>query len=134
MVSTLLIACAIRASIRVRRQAILVSTLLIACAIRAGSIALCALRKSFNAINSMRNTRTKRLQITTETRFNAINSMRNTRFGIGWIEWYTHCFNAINSMRNTRSWKNYPSVTSCFNAINSMRNTRVPAYAMMISL
>ena len=59
---------------------IYVSTLLIACAIRACRVQTYHTGESFNAINSMRNTRALKLGgMGLLDRFNAINSMRNTR-------------------------------------------------------
>ena len=80
-----------------------VSTLLIACAIRAAFTRCGSEAPGFNAINSMRNTREWSKQSASLLDcFNAINSMRNTRHQQSSLCRQLYSFNAINSMRNTR--------------------------------
>ena len=102
---------------------------------------------SFNAINSMRNTRDQIRSRPRPKGFNAINSIRNTRrqlvckaarLHVSTLSiaceirarsllvsgWWT-CFNAINSMRNARIWYRTHYLPDCFSAINSMQNTRL---------
>ena len=82
------------------------------------------IKRCFNAINRMRNTRPSEKAFKIALSFNAINSMRNTRNSCTLPVQRTG-FNAINSMRNTRNGlEPGTKPTLCFNAINSMRNTR----------